>query len=246
LNISMSNGLSGLETHGKLVEVTGNNLANLNTSGFQSSRVAIGDNGASGSDQVEIGRGAQVLAASRNTAPGPIIPTGAELDLAIQGGGFFQVSGNGQALYTRDGSFQQDADRFVVDSQGNRLQPEIQLPPEAAAVRVDSWGNLEAIDSGGNVVATDTVKLYTFPNPAGLASVGGNDYIPTAVSGDAIEQTPGNGAAGTLGQGFLEGANVDPAREMVNLILGQRGFEANLKVIRTADEMLGLAVDIKV
>jgi len=241
----ITSALSGLQVNQLMVQTAAGNLANLNTTGFKSSRLNLGTQGAGVTAAGEIGRGAQALSTQRDFSTGPIISTGQDLDLAIQGQGFFQVNRGGQAAYTRDGSFHLDRDSYVVDASGNRLQPEMQLPSETASIRVDASGRLEALDAGGQVIAAENLQLYKFPNPDGLSSLGQNDYQPSAASGDPQAVTPGTGGAGTVIQGALEGAQVDPAREMVNLMLGQRGFEASLKVIQTSDALLGELVDVR-
>jgi len=242
---SMVTALSGLSAHSAVVEVAAGNLANLSTTGYKSSRVHLSTLGSRVTAQGERGHGAQVLAVERNSQSGPLIDTGVPTDLAIQGSGFFQVRQNGGLAYTRDGAFQLDQDRYLVDAAGNRVQPEMQLPPEAATFQVELSGRVKALDDAGRVVFTADLNLQTFPNPAGLASLGHNDFAATTASGFGSTVTPGTGGAGTILQGYLEGSNVDPAREMISLIQGQRGFEANLKTIQTADTMLGALVNVR-
>ncbi|MEW6658999.1 MAG: flagellar hook-basal body complex protein [Thermodesulfobacteriota bacterium] len=242
---ALNSGLSGLAVHSAMVTNAGGNLANLNTTGFKSSRVSLGTLGASSQSRGEVGRGAQVLALSRNFSSGPLLSTGGEINLAIQGNGYFRVSRGGEDVYTRDGAFHLDQNRYLVDAQGNRLQPDLQLPQDAASIQVDRNGHLTALDAQGNTVASADIPLYRFANPDGLQSLGENDFVPTAASGPALEATPGTGGAGTLLQGALEGSNVDPAREMIGLMVGQRGFQASIKVVQTADEMLGSILDIR-
>ncbi|MDD5643069.1 MAG: flagellar hook basal-body protein [Syntrophales bacterium] len=238
---AINSGLSGLAVHSAMVGVAAGNLANLNTTGYKSSRLALGTLGTAFSGGYTVGQGAQVLGISRNFSSGPLLSTNSEFNLAIQGDGFFKVRQGEADVYTRDGTFHLDKDRFLVDAQGNRLQPEVQLPPEAASMRVDGNGHLTALDAGGNVVASADVPLFRFANPNGLESLGQNDFRPTEASGPPLEA----GAGGSLVQGALEGSNVDPAQEMVNLLLGQRGFQAGIKVLQTAEEMLGSILDIR-
>jgi len=242
---AINSGLSGLAVHSAMVTTAAGNLANLNTTGFKGSRLELGTLGASSQGRSEVGQGAQVLATSRDFSSGSLVSTGNELNLAIQGDGFFKVRQGGQDVYTRDGSFHLDKDRYLVDAQGNRLQPDLQLPQDAASVQVDRNGHLTALDGGGITVASADIPLSRFANPDGLLSLGENDFVPTAASGPPLEATPGTGGAGGLTQGALEVSNVDPAREMIDLMLGQRGFQANIKVLQTADEMLGSVLDIR-
>lgn len=242
---AINSGLSGLGVHRAMVTTTAGNLANLNTTGYKSSRLALGTLGAMSQGGHTVGQGAQVLGTSRDFSSGPLLSTGCEFNLAIQGDGFFRVNRGGEDVYTRDGAFHLDRDRYVVDAQGNRLQPDVQLPPDAASIQVDRYGHLTALDAEGNTVATADIPLYRFAAPNGLESLGQNDFRPTEASGPPLESGAGTGGAGALTQGALEGSNVDPALEMVNLMLGQRGFQASIKVLKTADEMLGSVLDIR-
>lgn len=221
------------------------NLANLNTTGYKSSRVSLGTLPSRSQGGYEVGQGAQILAMSRDFSSGPLLGTGSEFNLAIQGNGFFQVSRGGEDVYTRDGAFHLDNDRYVVDAQGNRLQPDLQLPAAAASVQVDRNGHLTALDAGGNTVATANIPLYRFANSNGLESLGQNDFQATEASGPPLQSVAGAGGAGALTQAALEGSNVDPAREMIDLMLGQRGFQASIKVLQTAGEMLGSVLDLR-
>ncbi|MHB8066915.1 MAG: flagellar hook-basal body protein [Desulfobaccales bacterium] len=242
---AISSGLSGLTVHTAMVSTAAGNLANLNTTGYKSSRLDLGTFGAASRSGGEVGQGAQVLSTSRNFSGGALVSTGNELDLAIQGNGFFKVQQGGRDVYTRDGSFHLDKDRYLVDAQGNRLQPDLQLPQDTAAIRVDPNGHLTALDAGGKAVASADLTLSTFTNPDGLQSIGNNDFVPTAASGPPLDAAAGAGGAGALTQGALEGSNVDPAQEMVNLMIGQQGFNASIKVLQTTAAMLGSVLDIR-
>jgi flagellar basal-body rod protein FlgG len=134
---------------------------------------------------------------------------------------------------------------FICDSEGNRLQPEIAIPVTATTINIDAGGTLTAVDQAGNVVANETLNITDFPNPAGLSSIGKNYFVPTEASGEATDGQPGSDGLGSLLQGFLENANVDVVEEMVNMIVGQRAYEANSKVIKASDEMLQIANNVK-
>jgi len=242
---AINSGLSGLAANSAMVTTAAANLANLNTTGYKSSRVALGTLPSRQQGRYEVGQGAQVLGVSRDFSSGPLLGTGSELNLAIQGDGFFQVSREGEDVYTRDGAFHLDNDRYVVDAQGNRLQPDLQLPADTASIQVNRNGHLTALDAGGNTVATADIPLYRFADPNGLESLGQNDFGATEASGPPLQSVAGAGGAGGITQAALEGSNVDPAREMVNLMLGQRGFQANIKVLQTTGEMLGSVLDIR-
>lgn len=242
---AINSGLSGLAVHSAMVSVAAGNLANLNTTGYKSSRVQLGTLRPMTQGGYEVGQGAQVLAVSRDFSSGPLLGTGSELNFAIQGDGFFRVRRAGEDVYTRDGAFHLDSNRYVVDAQGNRLQPDLQLPPDTASIRVNRNGHLTALDAGGNTVAEADIPLYRFADPNGLESLGQNDFQATEASGPSLQSVPGTGGAGAITQAALEAANVDPAREMIGLMLGQRGFQASIKVLQTAGEMLGSVLDIR-
>jgi len=241
----MSAALSGYAAHATMVDVAAGNLANLNTTGYKNNRVHLASLGGGASAPGETGRGVQVEAIERNSRPGPLVSTGVPTDLAIPGAGFFRVRQNKGVVYTRDGAFHLDQDRYVVDAAGNRLEPEIQLPPEASSFQVAPSGQVTAWDDVGREVFSAPLTLETFPNPAGLAGLGFNDYGPTTASGPGSTVAPGTAGAGTILQGVLEGPDVDPVREMISLMVGQRGFEANLKTIQTADTMLGEIINLR-
>ncbi|MFZ5453435.1 MAG: flagellar hook-basal body protein [Thermodesulfobacteriota bacterium] len=241
---AINSGLSGLAVHSAMVGVAAGNLANLNTTGYKSSRLQLGTLGSASTGGISVGQGSRVLGISRDFSSGPLLTTNSEFNLAIQGDGFFKVRQGETDVYTRNGSFHLDQDRFVVDAHGNRLQPEAQLPPEASSIQVDRNGRLTALDASGNVVSTADIPLFRFANPEGLESLGHSDFRPTAASGPPLAAGAESGG-GVLIQGALAGSNVDPGREMINLMLGQHGFQAGVKVLQTADEMLGSLLDIR-
>jgi len=166
--------------------------------------------------------------------------TGNNLDLAINGAGFFQVQlPNGTIGYTRDGNFTKNNAGVVTDSNGDQLLPAITIPSNATSVTISNYGVVSAVLSGQTTSSQlGTIQLATFPNPGGLNSLGGNILQPTSSSGNAITDTPGGSSGmGTLQQGYLEGSNVDVVEEFVNMILAQRAYESNSKVITVADGM---------
>jgi flagellar basal-body rod protein FlgG len=162
------------------------------------------------------------------------------LDVAIQGNGFFQVQlANGTLAYTRDGSFQMDKNGGVVDSSGNPLSPQITLPANAQSVTIAPDGTVSYLTPGqANAQQAGQIQLASFQNPAGLNSIGKNLYQPTDASGDATVAAPGGTEGlGTLMQGYTEQSNVSIVDEFINLIVAQRAYEANSKVVKAADEM---------
>ena len=241
------------------MDVIAHNLSNANTTGYKESRANFEDlmyqnivpPGAQTSTDaklpvgIQVGMGTKTVSVQKNFTQGNFVETGNKLDLAIEGKGFFKVMRGTDEVYTRAGSFTLDQEGFVCDSEGNRLQPEISIPTEATSISVDAGGTLTAMDQAGNVLASETLNLTDFPNPAGLSSVGKNYFVPTEASGEAVDGEPGKDGIGSLLQGFLENANVNVVEEMVNMIVGQRAYEANSKVIKASDEMLQIANNVK-
>jgi flagellar basal-body rod protein FlgG len=232
-----------------------NNLANASTSGFQARRVQFSDllyqneimPGAAATQQTTVSSGLQVGLGTRpgNTeiiqTQGDLSSTGNPLDFAIQGTGFFQVlMPNNQIGYTRAGSFQPNAQGALVTANGNALQPTITIPANATSITVGSDGTVSVTLPGQtNAAQVGVLQLATFANPGGLNSVGNNIYLATTASGDAVVGTPGGAdGIGTIQQGMLEQANVNIVDEFVSMILAQRSYESNSRVVKAADEML--------
>jgi len=253
---SARTGMHGQQTQ---LDVISNNLANVNTGGYKKSRVqfedlfyqnlrAVGAETVGGGQVptgVQVGMGTRVTAVQKIFTQGDFTETGNDLDIAIEGDGFFQILRDGNEYYTRDGSFKADSEGYIVTSDGDRLQPEFAIPDGTTAISVDSSGLLEAQDSGGDVLATVQLTLNSFINNAGLKAMGNNLFQETAASGTPTETNPGSDGVGTLAQRFLETSNVDVTEEMVNLIITQRAFEMNSKAITTADELMEVANSLK-
>jgi flagellar basal-body rod protein FlgG len=241
------------------VDVISNNLANANTTGFKKSRANFQDlmyqtqliagATAPGGGQIptgiQVGMGAKPSSVQKIFTQGDYVQTGNDLDMAIEGRGFFRVLHGDEELYTRSGNFTLDSEGFLTTPDGSRLQPEIGLPAETVLVTVQSNGQLTAYGAGDAVLLTEQINLYTFVNPAGLFAVGQNLLRPTEGSGDAIEGIPGTDGVGTISNTFLEMSNVSVVEEMVAMIVGQRAYEANSKTVQTADSMLGIANSVK-
>jgi len=176
---------------------------------------------------------------------GDYVETGNQLDFAIQGKGFFRVIHGDEDMYTRAGNFTLDSDGFITTPAGDRLQPEISIPVEAVTITLQDDGTLSVFGQDGELLATENVLASVFPNPAGLFAVGNNLFKPTDGSGDATEVTPGEDGAGTMVNNYIEMSNVSVIEEMVNMIVGQRAYEANSKSVQTADSMLSTANGLK-
>lgn len=241
------------------IDVISNNLANVNTTGFKKSRAEFEDliyqtmqlpgaQNTAGNTRpvgIQVGMGVRPLSVHREFSQGDFQNTGNQLDLAIEGDGFFQVDANGELAYTRAGAFKLNEDGTVVTANGYILQPEFSVPAETKNVVVSEEGHISALAEDGSELAGADITVYTFTNPAGLNSIGRNLFMATEASGDATEGTPGELNVGTIAQGFLEMSNVELVDEMVNMIIGQRAFEVNSKAIRTADYMLRIANQLK-
>jgi flagellar basal-body rod protein FlgG len=190
---------------------------------------------------LQVGLGVRPGSAEIIQTQGEIQATGNPLDIAIQGGGFFQIElPSGQLGYTRAGSFHLDSQGNIVTPDGNQLQPTITIPPNATDVSIGSDGTVTATIPGQAQASNlGIIQLATFPNAGGLNSIGKNIYLPTTASGDAIVGNPGGAdGLGTLQQNSLEQSNVSVVEQFVDMIVAQRSYEANSRVVKAADEMM--------
>lgn len=236
------------------VDNIANNLANANTNGFKERRTQFKDllyqsfvqPGAAAGAQTLVASGLQIGLGTRPAAneiiflEGNFQETDNPLDVVIQGSGFFQVrQPNGELAYTRSGSFQLDKDGAIVTSDGNPIQPQITIPPQAQVITIASDGTVSYTQPGQTATQTaGQIQLANFANPAGLNSIGSNLFMPTDASGEPIVDNPGGQQGmGTLMQGYVEGSNVNVVEEFINMIVSQRTYEANSKVVKAADEM---------
>ena len=243
---------TGMSAQQMLIDVTANNLANTNTTSFKKSRAdfedlfyaTIKDKGspttAGGTVPVgvQVGMGTRPVSVKKIFSQGDYTETKNDLDLAIEGDGFFRIISDDKEVYTRDGAFQIDSDGYIVNSRGDRLQPDFSVPVETANITIAQNGDISCLSSGGEVLTTGQIPVYLFTNSAGLNSIGRNGYTATEASGDPIEGIAGTDNYGTISQGYLEMSNVDAIQEMINMIVGQRAYEINSKAIKTADSML--------
>jgi flagellar basal-body rod protein FlgG len=248
---------TGLDAQQTQMTVTANNLANVATNGFKKSRAVFDDLLYQNASQVgaatsqttlsptglQLGTGVRVVSTERTYTQGSLDNTGNSLDMAIQGRGFFQVlQPDGTMAYTRDGSFQLNAQGQLVNSSGYALQPAITIPTGAQSVTIGTDGVVSVVVPGNSTPTTvGTIQLADFINPAGLQSLGGNLLAESASSGTATTGTPGVTGLGTVTQGSLESSNVNVVEEMVNMIQIQRAYEMNSKAVQTCDQMLQYA-----
>jgi flagellar basal-body rod protein FlgG len=252
---------SGMQAQQLNMDVVANNLANTNTTGFKKSRADFQDlmyqtvktTGAPATNAttiptgIQVGLGVKPAAVAKIFTVGNLTHTGNELDLAIQGHGFFQVQqSDGSTAYTRAGTLKKDGEGRLVTSDGNPILPEILVPNNATGITVGSDGTVSVQQAGQNSPTTvGTLQLATFSNPSGLNAIGNSLFLPTESSGAATTGTAGRDGLGTLEQGYLEASNVSVMEEMVNMIVGQRAYEINSKAVQAADDMMQQAAQLK-
>jgi flagellar basal-body rod protein FlgG len=243
------------------VEVISNNIANMRTTGFKQVRAEFQDLlyqdirrvGASSSANgnliptgVQVGYGVKTGATARVMTQGNLQQTGKELDLAIRGEGFFSVElPSGQTAYTRDGSFELDAEGNLVTLDGFRVQPNITIPNNARSITINREGTVQVL-TGADTTPQDLgqIQLSRFVNKAGLQSIGDNLYLETPASGNAIDGVADEEGFGSISQQFLENSNVNAVSELSDLIAAQRAYEMNAKVISASDEMMSTTSNI--
>jgi flagellar basal-body rod protein FlgG len=266
-NIALQSAATSLSALNTKLDVIANNLANINTTGFKASRVnfqdllyieraqpgvenATGDKTPTG---LYVGLGVKVAGTQQNFEQGTLVNTGNPTDVAIEGLGFFRVTledgvGNGVG-YTRAGNFTvNDQGELVLgNDQGYRLDPPVQIPADAVGpVRITTDGHVLVTEPGGSEpTEVGTITLSAFVNPAGLKPIGGNLWIETGASGPPLDGDPGTDNRGMLRQGHLEGSNVDPTSELVEMIRTQRAFEMNSNSIKAADDTLRAVAQLR-
>jgi len=245
---------SGMNAQQANIDTVAHNLANVNTAGFKKSHMEFEDlvyqetrvPGSATSSVgeapigLEVGLGTRAVGTSRDFSPGNLRSTGGQLDLAIEGDGFFQITTpSGTTAYTRTGSFHRDSQGMLVTAEGFGLEPQISIPANATTVSISKDGVVSAQVAGQTgTQELGTIELATFQNAGGLRPLGGNLFEVTSASGEAQTGAPGLDGKGFVQQGFVEDSNVSVVEEMVNMILGQRAYEANSRVVKAADEML--------
>jgi flagellar basal-body rod protein FlgG len=246
---------SGMVAQQHATEVVANNLANMNTSGYQRRRTEFNDliysvmprkdsvsskAGEVVPSGVQQGMGVRIASIYRINEQGNLKSTDNAFDLAIQGRGYFQVLlPNGVVAYTRDGTFQLNGTGQLVTHDGFNVQPGILIPPGATDVTINASGEvLVKLDGANQPANVGVVQITTFPNEGGLQAIGDNMFKESKASGPANSGAPGSPGFGSMLQGFVETSNVNPVQEIAALIAAQRAYEMNSKVIQTADQML--------
>ncbi|WJF90427.1 flagellar basal-body rod protein FlgG [Paraburkholderia bonniea] len=254
MNRSLYIAATGMNAQQAQMDVISNNLANVSTNGFKSSRAVFEDllyqttrqPGANSTQQTELpsgiqlGTGVQQVATERLYTQGNLQQTGNAQDVAINGQGFFQVlMPDGTNAYTRDGSFQTNAQGQLVTASGYQILPAITLPQNATSLTIGSDGVVSVTQGGSSAsVQIGSLQVATFINPAGLEAKGQNLFAETTASGPPNVTQPGLNGAGMLNQHYVEASNVNVVQELVNMIQTQRAYEINSKAVTTSDQML--------
>lgn len=257
---SLWTGTTGMQSQQLQLDVIANNLANVNTTGFKKSNIDFQDllyqsmkvPGSQTSADTEsptgilVGLGAKPAAVNKVFTQGDLIGTENELDVAIEGRGFFQIERpDGNLAYTRGGAFKLDSNGRMTSSDGYPLVPEIVIPAGTKQISIGNTGIVSVvIDADTESTEVGTIELASFTNPAGLAPIGQNLFEETGASGAVTLGTPGDEGYGILIQAFLEGSNVNIVEEMTNMITTQRAYEINSKTITTSDEMMRTVNDL--
>lgn len=261
MNRSLWIAATGMMAQQLNVDVIANNLSNVNTTGFKKSRVNFQDllyqttsfGGAYNTTETQLPSGLQVglgtkpMSTQKIFSQGDFRKTDNPYDLIVKGDGFFQViNPDGETMYTRDGAFSTNSEGVLVNNEGMPMEPQIVIPNNTTKMVVGSDGTVSVM-TPGDVTAQQVgqILITRFSNPSGLDSAGRNLYRASGSSGTPQIGTPGTEGLGSLDQGYLENSNVDIAEEMIRMIMAQRAYEINSKAIQTADNMMGMANNIK-
>ncbi len=258
---ALSTAATGMQAQQTKLDVTANNIANVSTPGFKKSRAEFEDlmyqteraPGAATSAStlaptgLEVGLGVRTVSTQRMQSEGDLQQTGNNLDVAIEGNGFFTVTlPSGETGYTRAGSFKLDNAGKMVTANGYPLGTEITVPADAQSVNIAADGTVTAtVPKQAAAVDLGKLQLATFANPAGLSAIGRNTFLESAASGSPVTGQPGENGIGTLSSGTIESSNVSIVNEMIDLISGQRAYDINSRVISAADEMLQQTANLK-
>ena len=253
---------AGMTAQQMRVEVISNNLANMNTTGYNARRAEFADlhyqqlvrpgtinasDGTAVPTGVQLGLGVRASAISVMLSQGSLASTGGDLDLAIEGDGYLEVTlPDGRPAFTRDGGLKMTGDGQIVTSDGYPVVPDITIPRDTRSVAINAEGEVYAFFN--DQIEPQLLGQFTlagFANPKGLEAIGSNLFLETPASGPSAVATPGEDGLGVLRQGYLEDSSVDPVREITDLIEAQRGYELNSKVITAADQMLGSMVQVR-
>ena len=253
---------TGMSAQQMRVEVISNNLSNMSTTGYNARRAEFADlhyqqmaragtvNAADGTvlpTGVQLGLGVRPSAVTVQLEQGALSATGGDLDIAIEGAGYLEVTlPSGQTAYTRDGALKRTGEGVIVTSEGFAVSPEIVIPSDARSISINADGEVYAyFAEATEAQLLGQFTMAGFTNPKGLEAMGSNLFLETEASGPALQSTPGQDGLGTMRQGYLEDSSVDPVREITDLIEAQRGYELNSKVISAADQMMAATSQVR-
>lgn len=258
---SLTTSALGMSAQQLNVDNIANNLANVNTTGFKKSNIEFQDliyetveTGGVDADnenlppaQLQLGHGSRAIATFKTFSQGAVTETGNPMDVAVNGDGFFQINmPDGTYGYTRDGAYHINPDGYFVNSAGLRLGDGISIPDGTASINIAQDGVVSVLLAGETQPEeVGQIELVRFMNSSGLESIGGNLYKETIASGAPTISTPGVEGYGAVIQGYLETSNVDVVQEMINLIVAQRAYEINSKAVKTSDQLLSIANNLK-
>jgi len=260
MNSSLRTSASGMMAQQRMIDVIANNLANVNTTGFKRSRTSFEDvlyetlrgvqvvnyRASQTTSPIQVGKGVRLAGVLRLHSQGASETTQRPLDVAIEGEGFFQVERpDGALAYTRDGSFNLSDTGALVTNGGYLLEPGIIVPLDTTGITVSASGTVSVMGEGSTTpMEIGRLELARFLNPTGLLSIGENQYLETAASGEPLLGYPNEGGFGRLMQGALEASNVEIVREMTDMIAAQRAYEINARAITAADQMMQMTNDL--
>ncbi|MEJ6390130.1 flagellar basal-body rod protein FlgG [Gymnodinialimonas ulvae] len=253
---------TGMSAQQLRVDVISNNIANMSTTGYSPRRADFADlhyqqmtragaiNAADGTvvpAGVQVGLGVRAAAVTVTWQQGTVAATGGDLDVAIEGRGYFEVTlPSGESAYTRDGALQRTGDGLIVTADGFEVNPGLTIPADARSIEINASGEVYASFLGEvEPQLLGQLNLVAFSNDSGLEAIGSNLFLETGASGAPLAGQPGEDGLGTLRQGYVEQSSVDSVREITDLIEAQRGYELNAKVLTAADQMLGATTQVR-
>lgn len=245
---------TGMNAQQTLIDGLANDLANINTTAYKKSRAAFEDlyydqikapgstnaQNVKSPNGIQVGHGTKLTAIYKDFATGDLKQTDQALDLAIEGKGFFALTNaEGATVYTRDGVMQLDDQGNLTNTNGLKLEPNLTIPTNTTSLTISKDGivSIKTSDSA-EVQELGQIQLNMFQNPAGLEYLGGNIYRESSASGTATQVNPGQEGSGKISQGFVEGSNVNVGESLISMVVAQRSYESNAKVIETADRMM--------
>jgi len=244
---------TGMDAQQTNLDVISNNLANASTTAYKRMQplfqdllyTTIRSAGSAANAQnllptgLQIGAGSAVTSTERTNTQGTLVQTGNQLDIAIQGNGFFQIQlADGTTAYTRNGQFSRSSTGQIVTAAGNVVSPGLTIPITATTVTISTGGVVSATDQNGNVTQVGQLSMANFINPAGLVALGNGNFMTSPSSGNATNGLPGQNGLGVMNQYYVEQSNVNVAEELVNLIAAQRAYEINTRAVTASDQIL--------